>query len=78
MSINVSLKKIVIVVLVLLVIGGSVQWFRSTKEIRTMIKFAQRQALEIAIIEQSVKLRNYKQKMTAKPPMSPIIIESKE
>lgn len=70
MSITVNVKKIAIGIVVLLVIGGTAFWWNSTKderaekaEIETMIKFAQRQALEIAIIEQASKLRDYKQQM---------------
>ncbi len=59
-----------IIVVVLVVVGLGIWWFVSTKderaaevELETMIKFAQRQALEIAIIEQSSKLANYRQQM---------------
>ena len=70
MSINVSLKKIVIIAAILLVVGGSVYWFVSTKNVRTrkseykaLIRYAQRQLVEIAIIEQTSKLENYKQQI---------------
>ena len=64
--------KIELIVIVLLaVVGLSVYWFVATKdaraaetELETMIKYAQRQALEIAIIEQASKLANYRQQLT--------------
>ncbi len=72
MNINVNLKKLVIVVLVIVVFCGGVVWYmetapqRKTKaEIKVLVDFAQRQALEIAIIEQSAKLANYKRQMVA-------------
>ncbi len=62
MDVNVNMKKIVIGIVVLLVVGGAVWWFVSTKderaakaELDTMIKYAQKQALEIVIIEQASK-----------------------
>ncbi len=65
--------KIELIVVVLLVtIGLGVWWFVSTKderiassEIESMIKYAQRQALEIAIIEQSSKLADYRRRLAA-------------
>ena len=70
MSVNVNVKKIVIAIVLLLITGGSVWWFVSTKEERAvkaeydlLVKFAQRQAVEIAIIEQRSKLLNYQQQM---------------
>ena len=72
MSINVNAKKIVIGIVVLLVLGGSVLWWNSTKDARKakaeykmLVKLADRQAVEIAIIEQSAKLTNYKQQIAA-------------
>ncbi len=76
------------VIAVLLVIILSVWWFVSTKDERTanaeievLIKFAQRQALEIAIIEQRSKLLNYKRQLAAnrqpkisQPPMSAPVV----
>lgn len=65
-----------VVVAVLLIVGGSI-WggFVATKETRAakteienMIKYAQRQALEIAIIEQSSKLADYRRQLAAQRP----------
>ncbi len=63
-------KYEVIIVAVLLVVGLGVWWFVATKDERAtkadtelMIKFAQRQALEIAIIEQTSKLTDYKRQI---------------
>ncbi len=79
MSVTVNLKKIVIVVGVLLIAGGLVYWFVSTKderavkaELEILVKFAQRQALEIAIIEQRSKLLNYQQQMAQQRIAQPI------
>jgi len=70
MSINVNTKKIVIGIVVLLVLAGLGWWFVSTRDARKaeaeyemLMKFAQRQAIEIAIIEQRSKLLNYQQQM---------------
>ena len=61
-----------IVVAVLVAVGLGVWWFVATKDERAtkadteaMIKYAQRQALEIAIIEQASKLADYKQQIAA-------------
>ncbi len=72
MSINVNTKKIVIVIGILL-IAGLIGYSRySTRgerkaeaEYKLLIKFANRQAVEIAIIEQRSKLLDYQQQMTA-------------
>ncbi len=78
MNVNVSMKKVVIVVSLILVVCGGVWWYMSAApqrkakaEIKVLVDFAQRQALEIAIIEQSVKLAEYKRRI-AKPPVSPV------
>ena len=70
MSVNVNMKKIVIGTVVMLVIVGSALWWNSTKDeraakagIKTMVDYAQRQALEIAIIEQASKLTDYRQQL---------------
>jgi len=70
MSVNVSLKKIIIVICVLVVAAGSIWWLVFTKDVRIkkaeyklLVRFAQRQAVEIAIIEQRSKLLNYQQQM---------------
>ena len=72
MDVNVNMKKIVIGIVVLLVAGGAVWWFVSTKdertskaELETMIKYAQKQALEIVIIEQASKLTDYRKQLSA-------------
>ena len=61
-----------IVVVVVLLIGGAGWWFNSTKDERAasaqyeqLLKFANRQAVEIAIIEQRSKLLNYQQQINA-------------
>ena len=83
-----SYKKVVsFVVIVLLLIGGGIVWrIESTKDIRkqktdykNLVKFAQRQAVEIAIIEQASKLANYKQQISqnqnpAPQPFQPPVI----
>ncbi len=70
MSVNVNMKKIVIGIVVLVIVCGSVYWWNSTKderaaeaELEIMIKHAQRQALEIAIIEQASKLTDYRKQL---------------
>ena len=70
MNVNVSMRKIVIVFVLLAIACGGLWWYldsapkrKAKVEIEAMIKFAQRQALEIAIIEQSVKLSGYKQQI---------------
>ena len=80
MSINFSMKKCVVVLCLLAIAGGAVYWFVSTKEeradkagIEILIKFAQRQALEIAIIEQASKLTNYKQQLAVMQKQTPVI-----
>lgn len=64
-------KYELIIVVAALCIGLGGWWFVATKderaekaELEMMINFAQRQALEIAIIEQASKLTGYKQQMT--------------
>ena len=70
MSVNVNMKKVVAVIVLIAVIGGGVWLYtdgapqrKDKAEIEVMIKFAQRQALEIAIIEQSSKLADYRQQL---------------
>ncbi len=65
MSINVSMKKIGIGIVVLLVIAGSFFWWNSDarkagSEHKRMVVFAEHQAVEIAIIEQAVRLQQLK------------------
>ncbi len=62
----------VIVISLVVAIGLACWWADSTKaqraedkEIDVMIKYAQRQALEIAIIEQASKLAGYKKQLAA-------------
>ena len=78
MNVNVSMKKVVVVLVLMIVVFGGVWRYmetapqRKTKaEIKVLVDFAQRQALEIAIIEQSVKLAEYKRRI-AKVPVSPV------
>ncbi len=70
MNVNVSMKKVVIGIVVLLIIGGAAYWWNATKDERAakagleiMIKHAQKQALEIAIIEQASKLTDYRKQL---------------
>ncbi len=74
--------EIVIVVVLLCVVSG-VWWFIATKneratatEIKMMVDYAQRQALEIAIIEQASKLTDYRKQLARarqpKPVKTPI------
>ncbi len=66
-----SKVKIELVVIVLLIIVGlGAWWFVATKDARfsksqykQMVRVANRQAVEIAIIEQGAKLRGYKQQI---------------
>lgn len=81
MTVNMNLKKTIIVAVLILASIGCVWWFMETApnrkaktEIKILVDFAQRQALEIAIIEQSAKLANYKRQMAK--PVSPVIVES--
>ncbi|MGR3292493.1 MAG: hypothetical protein ACUZ9M_00590 [Candidatus Scalindua sp.] len=67
MSINLSTKKIVMVLILILIAGGSFWWFVSTKDIRkeisnykALIRFANRQEVEIAVIKQSSILQQLK------------------
>ncbi len=72
MSINVNMKKIVWIIVILL-IASAIGYHRySTRDERKveaeyelLIRFANRQAVEIAIIEQRSKLLNYQQQMAA-------------
>ncbi|HEB26930.1 MAG TPA: hypothetical protein ENI05_04005 [Porticoccus sp.] len=46
---------------------------KTEAEIKVLVDFAQRQALEIAIIEQSVKLAEYKRRIAkSRVPVSPV------
>ena len=70
MSINVNMKKIGFVIVILLIVGVVGYNRYSTKDVRKakveykmMVRFADKQAVEIAIIEQSSKLENYKQQL---------------
>ena len=63
-------KVEVIVILLVLLVGLGIWWFITTKDERAanaqylrLIKFSQRQAVEIAVIEQASKLENYKQQI---------------
>ncbi len=75
-----KLKIELIIVLVLLVAGLGIWWFVATeaertadREVEAMIKYAQRQALEIAIIEQASKLANYKRQLAKVKQPVPIV-----
>lgn len=85
MTVNANLKKTIIVVAVVLITIGCIWGFMATKDVRRakseykqLEKFANRQAVEIAIIEQSVRLQQLKmaiKKAQMKAP--PVIVESK-
>lgn len=69
-----------IVVVVVLLIGGAGWWFNSTKDERQadaqyeqLVKFANRQAVEIAVIEQAAKLELLKRTLAEgkKPQIAP-------
>ena len=81
MSVNMNLKKIVIVVCILCL---AAYWFISTNDRRvkdaeyeTLVRVAERQAVEIAIIEQASKLANYKQQIEQARTV-PILADSKD
>lgn len=64
MSINLSKKKIVIVLALMLVAGGFTWWFNFSKvsrkqksEYKQLVRFANRQEVEIAIIKQVTELQ---------------------
>lgn len=87
MTVNVSMKKFVVFLVLFGIICGGIWWYMETAparkakaEIKLMIDYVQRQALEIAIIEQSSKLADYRQQMEAAKkaplpfaPISPVI-----
>ena len=90
MTVNLSLKKTIITVVLILASVAGVWWYISTAdsraekaEINLMIKYAQKQALEIAIIEQASKLTDYrkqlveaqKSKLQPPPPVNPFAPE---
>ncbi len=67
MSVNLSKKWIVIVFVLTLIIGGYGWWFNSTKanrkretEYKQLVKFANRQEVEIAVLKQSKILQQLK------------------
>ncbi len=67
MSINLSMKKIVVVLVLGLIAYGSFWWFVSTKEKRQVaaqykqfVTFAERQEIEITIIRQTMELQQLK------------------
>ncbi len=80
MNVNVSMKKVVVVlVLMAVVFGGAWRYMetaperKTEAEIKVLVDFAQRQALEIAIIEQSFKLTEYKRQIAkVQKPVSPV------
>ncbi|KKN59763.1 hypothetical protein LCGC14_0538530 [marine sediment metagenome] len=85
MRVDVNMKKIVALLVLLAVICGGVWWYADTApqrkakaEIETMINFVQRQALEIAIIEQSSKLQNYKRQIAENQKAQVLISEPEE
>ncbi len=81
---NLNTKKVVVSLVLLGVVLGGVWCYvdsapqrKSDAEIEAMIDFAQRQALEITIIEQAVKLQNYKQQIAKNQKPPPVIAEPK-
>ena len=67
MNVTVNLRKFVIVAGVLLLVGSAIWWFVSTKDARVakaeykqLVRFANRQEVEIAVIRQAQVLRQLK------------------
>lgn len=94
MIMNVSTKKVVIVVVTIVVIAFGVVLYidsapkrKANAEIKTMIDYVQKQALEIAIIEQSSKLAGYRKQLADQqkpiepnpllPKVAPVLTETK-
>ena len=80
MNINVSMKKVIIVVCVFVIAGGCVWWLGATKnsraarkEYKSLVRLAELQAVKIAVIEQASKLTKYQQQLrtTQKPVKTP-------
>ena len=75
--------KIEILVAVIIALGGGGFWGvaatgperKAKAETQRLIDFAQRQALEIAIIEQSVKLTKYKKQIAESQNPAPVSVE---
>jgi predicted negative regulator of RcsB-dependent stress response len=87
-----------IIVVALACIGLGTWWFIDTKDARLanakyeqLVKYAQRQSVEIAIIEQAAKIEKYKLQLTEKQkpkqpvgsitpfvPQSPVVIDPKD
>ncbi len=84
MSINVNLKKLVVMIGLVVVVCAGIWWFESTRESRIaraefkqLVSFAERQAVEIAVIEQSFKLKQYRQAMVKQEKVQlPVVAES--
>jgi len=69
------------IVVLVIVIGFGIWWFIAIKNSRLataqynqLLKYAQRQAIEIAIIEQASKLENYKQQIEKNKKIEPTVI----
>lgn len=67
---EISKRTLVLIAAVLLCVGGSVWYYVSTNDVRKadaqfeqLVKLANRQAVEIAVIEQTSKLQNYRQQI---------------
>ncbi len=82
MNVNVSMKKIVIcaIVLVVTLLGG--KWVKDTapkreakSQFNSLVEFAERQAVEIAIIEQAARLQQLKAAVR-KSQMKPVPVNS--
>ena len=63
----VSTKKVVIFIAMLAIVAGGAKWFKDTApsrkvkaQYKELVRIANRQEVEIAIIEQAVKLKQYK------------------
>jgi len=75
----------IIVVFVLVVVGLGIWWFVSTKNTRALeaqyeqlIKIANRQAVEIAIIQQAAELNRLKKTLQQSASSSPVIVQPPE
>ena len=67
MNVNVNAKKVIIFIAMLAIVIGGAKWFKDTKpkrkaeaQYKELVRIANRQEVEIAIIEQAVKLKQYR------------------
>ena len=67
MNVNVNAKKVIIFIAMLAIVIGGAKWLKDTKpkrkaeaQYKELVRIANRQEVEIAIIEQAVKLKQYR------------------